>query len=527
MRALNGLRPEKILAAVLLLASALPVRASAARVELIYDGNLVRRAEIRKFGGNEYMSVKSAAALFRGSTQWYPLAGKVVLRLNNRRIAFSAGSRVAAIGGRKVRLDAPARLVRGTLFVPVGFFASSAFEEAAECGVTWDPESRVLDAEPRVTLYPPRVYSRPSLTRVVLESTQDFSPEVRKSGRSVLIEIPKARIGDGQRIKVNDGAVKAVKFSREGRGAVVRVDLAGGATSYSWTREKEPYRLVLAVRNPKAPKGAEEEEEPETVTGLETAVSAGAPAEKPARHKYALKSPEAGPGRVRRIVVDAGHGGKDAGAIGPSGTKEKDINLLIALELARVLRVEGEYDVLLTRSSDTFIPLIDRSQFANQNKADLFISIHCNASVSKSQKGFEVYYLSEKASDPHAEATEQLENSVVALEGPKSAQKERLQELLFSMAQNEFINQSSLLCSSIEKSVDRRVSEPDRGIKQANFHVLHGSQMPSVLVETAFITNPVEETRLRQRRFRSAVVDAVFTAVQDYAKKVQLLYGKR
>jgi N-acetylmuramoyl-L-alanine amidase len=197
------------------------------------------------------------------------------------------------------------------------------------------------------------------------------------------------------------------------------------------------------------------------------------------------------------------------------------------LELARILRVEGEYEVLLTRSDDTFVPLVDRSLFANQNKADLFISIHCNASVSKSQSGFEVYYLAENASDPHAEATEALENSVVALEGPKSAQKQRVQELLFSMAQNEFINESSLLCNAVAKSVRRRAGVPDRGVKQANFHVLHGAQMPAILIETAFITHPPEESKLRQRKFRSAVVDAVLSAVQDYEKKLQVLYGKK
>ena len=104
----------------------------------------------------------------------------------------------------------------------------------------------------------------------------------------------------------------------------------------------------------------------------------------------------------RRIVIDAGHGGKDSGAVGRRGTYEKDINLAAALELAKLLRQEEAFDVLLTRTDDTFVPLGDRSRMANEFNADLFISLHCNASTNKRESGFEVYFLSEQASDPEA-----------------------------------------------------------------------------------------------------------------------------
>ena len=216
------------------------------------------------------------------------------------------------------------------------------------------------------------------------------------------------------------------------------------------------------------------------------------------------------------IVLDAGHGGHDPGAIGPHGTKEKDINLAIILQLEKVFKKDKNYKVILTRNNDTFIPLVERANIANKNKADLFISVHCNANLNRNASGFEVYFLSEHASDSEAISTETLENSVVALEDKSDEKKTVLQNMLWSMVVNEYINESSELSSFIAAEASGRLKVPNRGLKQANFYVLRGTQMPSILVETAYISNYSEESKLNTVSFQKSTADSIYEGIKKY-----------
>lgn len=216
------------------------------------------------------------------------------------------------------------------------------------------------------------------------------------------------------------------------------------------------------------------------------------------------------------IVLDAGHGGHDPGAVGPHGTKEKDINLAIVLQLEKVFKKDKNYKVILTRNDDTFIPLVERANIANKNKADLFISVHCNANLNRNASGFEVYFLSEHASDQEAISTETLENSVVALEDKSDEKKTVLQNMLWSMVVNEYINESSELSSFIAAEASGRLKVPNRGLKQANFYVLRGTQMPSVLVETSYISNYTEESKLNTGSFQKSAADSIYEGVKKY-----------
>ena len=216
------------------------------------------------------------------------------------------------------------------------------------------------------------------------------------------------------------------------------------------------------------------------------------------------------------IVLDAGHGGKDPGAIGPHGTKEKDVNLAIVLQLEKIFKKDKNYKVILTRQDDTFIPLVERANIANKNKADLFISVHCNANLNRTASGFEIYFLSEKASDKEAISTETLENSVIALEDKSDEKKTVLQNMLWSLVVNEYINESSELSSFVVAEASGRLKIPSRGIKQANFYVLRGTQMPSVLVETAYISNYTEEAKLNTSSFQKSAADSIYEGVKKY-----------
>ncbi|MCL1901841.1 MAG: N-acetylmuramoyl-L-alanine amidase, partial [Firmicutes bacterium] len=220
--------------------------------------------------------------------------------------------------------------------------------------------------------------------------------------------------------------------------------------------------------------------------------------------------------KKRIIVVDAGHGGEDPGAVGPNGTREKNINLSIAHELAKILRNDTDYEVIMTRGDDTFIPLVERTKIANDNKADLFVSIHCNANFNKSATGFEIYFLSEKATDEQSAATARLENSVIELEGKPSKKRSMLQDMLWSMMVNEYINESSELGSFIAGETPGRLKIPNRGVRQANFYVLRGAQMPAVLVESAFISNYSDESKLNRKNFQVATADSIYEGIKKY-----------
>ncbi|MEN3014237.1 MAG: N-acetylmuramoyl-L-alanine amidase [Endomicrobiia bacterium] len=225
--------------------------------------------------------------------------------------------------------------------------------------------------------------------------------------------------------------------------------------------------------------------------------------------------------KKRIIVIDPGHGGEDPGAVGKYGSKEKDINLSISKILKEKLEANG-FTVLLTRDDDIFVPLVKRTKFANDNNADLFISIHCNASEKPSgtDRGLEAYFLSERATDPDAVATEKLENEVIKFE-KKTEELSKLQKLLWSMIVNEFINESSKLCSLVVNECVSRTQQIPRGVKQAGFYVLRGAQMPAILVEVGFISNPTEELKLLRRDFQQLIADGIFSAIKKYYEDQQ------
>jgi len=212
---------------------------------------------------------------------------------------------------------------------------------------------------------------------------------------------------------------------------------------------------------------------------------------------------------ARRIVIDPGHGGHDPGAIGRGGLQEKDLVLDVALRLANVLRKKLGAEVILTRSTDVFIPLEERTAIANSRGADLFLSIHANSSRSRSARGVETYYLN-FATDPHAEAVAARENAI------SEATLKDLQSLVKAITLNSKIDESRDFAASVHESLAPRNSRLDRGVRTAPFYVLIGANMPSVLAEIAFISNPTDEKQLRGKSQRDKVAHSLAVGVQRY-----------
>ena len=230
--------------------------------------------------------------------------------------------------------------------------------------------------------------------------------------------------------------------------------------------------------------------------------------------------PSSSPGRARKlIVIDPGHGGKDPGAIGPSGVREKDITLAIAKYLKSELQSRG-YDVVLTRESDKFIPLSERSKLANKLHADMFISIHCNASKSKSSHGTQGFYLS-PAKTTEARATAALENKVLLMEdNPIIDNLNELQFIMADMVQSAYQRESSILAYIIEQNIARKTGLEPRGPEGAGFYVLYGTFMPAVLVETGFISNPQEEKFLSKPQNQRKIAEAIADGIDQFFENV-------
>jgi N-acetylmuramoyl-L-alanine amidase len=225
------------------------------------------------------------------------------------------------------------------------------------------------------------------------------------------------------------------------------------------------------------------------------------------------------------IVIDAGHGGKDPGALGPS-SREKDINLAIALKTGEYLkRYVSNVEVLYTRTTDVFVGLKERAEFANKNKADLFISIHANWVSSKNIRGAETYVMGISKDEQNLEVA-MKENSVILLEEDFSTKYEGFDPqspesyIIFSLMQNVFQEQSTDLASRIQSQFKNRAGRIDRGVKQDGFWVLYMTSMPSVLIETGFITNADEEKYLTSKEGQEYIASAIYRATRDYINAV-------
>jgi N-acetylmuramoyl-L-alanine amidase len=217
---------------------------------------------------------------------------------------------------------------------------------------------------------------------------------------------------------------------------------------------------------------------------------------------------------ARRIVIDAGHGGHDPGTIGAGGLQEKDLVLDVALRVERLIRKEVGAEVVMTRSTDVFIPLEERTAIANSKGADLFLSIHANSSRNRRAKGVETYFLS-FAADPHAEAVAARENAISA------ATLKDLQNLVRAIALNSKVDESRDFAASVQEAMveHMRPHDPevqDRGVHTAPFYVLIGANMPSVLAEIAFLSHPDEERRLKKSDYRDRIAASLLEGVRAY-----------
>ena len=223
--------------------------------------------------------------------------------------------------------------------------------------------------------------------------------------------------------------------------------------------------------------------------------------------------------QVKRVVIDPGHGGFDSGAVGPAGLKEKDVTLDLAQRLKRRISEKGKIKCFLTRTGDYYIPLSDRTVIANQYQADLFVSIHINANENRKAHGCETYYCSEKASSKEAARVAAFENAVLKYDEPfkKSPGYIDIEEILFNFERKLYWKESGKFARTFQNRFEQALPFRSRGVHSANFFVLRRAKMPSILLETGFISNYDEEAELKKVSVREEITLAVIRG---------LLYGR-
>lgn len=232
------------------------------------------------------------------------------------------------------------------------------------------------------------------------------------------------------------------------------------------------------------------------------------------------------PPGIRKIVIDAGHGGEDPGTIGRGGLREKDVNLDIAKRLYNILTESG-YNVVMTRSANAFVALQRRVQIANNSRADLFISIHSNANRVRSLNGLEVYCIAGGNND-YKRALSAAERGAPCapaeyIPGASLNLRATLWDMVYTKNRSQSFELARGICRSINNELDTRVI----GIKSANFYVLKSTAMPGILVEVGFLSNPAEERRMRNSSYRQQIASAIADAVDEYAGRGKFVEARR
>jgi N-acetylmuramoyl-L-alanine amidase len=428
----------------------------------------------------------------------------ITLRLADKDVVIGPGNAIITVGDNIVSLSQPPARGEGGLQVPVDFLKKT-FGDLLGYSFDWRPETSRLTIARRgsremgVTL---DVVHLQGMTTVVLQFPDEPHYQIDRSQAGLIrVQMLSDRLTPPPPKEVQDPLVQGVTIEPQ----QVRIQLASGAQAESYILE-HPFRLVFDI-HPTAAVEVDTQPQP---------ADRGRPA----------------PG-IHTIVIDPGHGGVETGAIGPGGVQEKDLTLEFARNLAAKLGRLG-VQTLLARTDDTRVELDARAAVANQNKADLFISIHLNSSLGGGAFGTETYFLSPQASDPRAARSAAAENSApgAAATAPgaagatgapaaAAAEQQDVDLILWDLAQSHHLAESQRFANMIQAELNETLQIKDRGVKQAPFRVLKGATMPAVLVELGFISNPEEEKKLQDPAYRDQLVEALVRAVARYKASVE------
>jgi len=442
-----------------------------------------------------FVSARNVVEALGGRITWFPALKLMTVNINGRTARLVIDDPSLEIDEKVISLEMPARILDNRVMIPL-----EVIKIIAEVDIEWENQTKTLSINTiRPYLLKVRSYSHPDKTRVVIDLSEktEFRADKLTNPDRIFIDLMGsiAKLEDtSKQIKIDDGVIKTVRtaqFNQE----ITRVvfDLYQQA-KYDLFSLIEPDRVVIDIFKP----------EGKAVTVSETFPAK--PEEKPA--------PGLEVSGKRVVIIDPGHGGKDPGAIGPTGLKEKDVALGIALYLEKLLKGAG-IPTYLTRSKDEFVYLEDRTNFANQKNGFVFVSLHANSVLNHrpSAEGIETFVLSSKYIGASAKDVADRENRASRAHPEVDTD---LALIIADLEESANIKYSLDFADIVQKKLVNYLKLEDRGVKQAPFVVLKGANMVAAIVEVAFISNPKEEKLLKNNEFKQKSAQALFEAIKYY-----------
>lgn len=446
----------------------------------------------RMIGGQEMFALDDLARLFDLSFKEDTLAGGLTVNVRGQTIVLSAGQGLASVGGRMISLPAPPVRDGRTWYVPVDFVSRALAPLLGAPLELRKPARLIIAGGFRMPRIAGRVEPLGSLARLTLDIAPATPHSVAHEGGRLLIRFEADALDATLPASAAPEFIQAIRPGDTP--SVIAVELGPRFGSFRATdipADRGTSRLVIDVLAPAT------EPQPAQPTP-------------PAAQDTPPLLELAPAGGVRTVVVDAGHGGSEHGAKGPAGALEKDITLAVARRLKASLETRLGVRVILTRDSDQTIGLEQRAALANNNKADVFVSLHANASVRSVASGAEIFYLSLDEYGDRAQRIAKRGSETLPVVGGGVRD---IEVIPWEMAQARYIDQSAALAKAVEGSFRDRVPLSARAVQQAPFRVLVGANMPAVLIEMGFLTNADQERQLNSGTFQDAIVQALVDAI--------------
>jgi N-acetylmuramoyl-L-alanine amidase len=444
-----------------------------------------------KIDGAEVFNVLDLVRIYGGNFGKDPISKYPFWEINKHRVVFSVNSAVVSVDSKIVSLQSVPVEKDGALYLGVEFirlvFPKIGFAVSEE-QLDEKKQQNLKSAEEPKEQKDIKIETAVSydLIRITFEGTMVSFAEPKKIDEKIVVRFPKGKTQSGD---VDFGEGIATKMVSTDEGKEVQIFLDKNFKQFEIATLKNPERLVLIIKGT----GQKVSEKNKT-----------SDIEKPKENYFAQETPFQKKKDSILVVLDPGHGAQDTGTIAKDGTQEKELTLLYAAKLKEALEQEG-ISVLLTRNSDVFIPLRDRTALANFNSADIFISIHFNSSPVKSVKGSESYIMSKQATDLWSKEVAEKENLSLSSE----EKGEDLSLILWSLAQNQFIVESASVAGELQEKLNQLFGTKDRGVRQAPFAVLEGARMPAILLEIAFLSNPDELKQVKDDKFIESVISSI------------------
>ncbi len=464
------------------------------------EGQKVAQLESISIGDETFLSVISIAELLDASLYWAQPTRKMVLKLGKDRVKVTAFNPTVTVNEQTFNLPIEPVMAHGAIYVPANAFVP-LIDAISPDRMIWErKDSRLMRVAESENISGLVLDERANGTLVIMETTRPFRKEdiqdTTTEPRWLHLSVYGGKLDAEKFIRIapHGGVLEIVAYQYE-QSAQVSLRLASDIGGYEVYPTTHPNRIVVLLR--KREKKPPEAPAPEEI-GFD-------------RQRWTYHT----------VIVDPGHGGRDSGAIGPTGLKEKDVVLDIGRRLADLLRNKLNMKVIMTRPSDRFVPLNERARIALRNEGTLFVSIHTNASPKREAQGTETFFLSE-AKTEDAMRVAQRENASLQYQEPgRLAASENFQiveDIRLGMLSNQFLKESQDLASLIQTELSRTLRTKNRGVKQAGFYVMMGTEatMPGVLVEVAFISNPYEEKLLKRTSFRKKAASAIFEGIKTF-----------